>query len=335
MEENVPLAPYTTVRLGGRARYFARCRTSEELKAALSFARGKGLPVHVLGGGSNTVFADAGYSGLVVKNNLTGIDWRAGGLVRAAAGERWDALVEQCVKRGWAGLECLSGIPGSVGAAPVQNAGAYGRQASDFITEVKALDTEKLTEVSLAAGQCGFGYRRSRFKEEDKGRYLITEAAFQLRPGGKADIRYEQLARAAGDNPSLSRARRAVMELRRAKSALALPDDPHARSCGSFFLNPVITRAKFKELTDRHGHIPCFEAGEKVKIPAAWLVEQAGFEKGYRRAGAGVSPRHALALVNYGGTAEELLALAEEIQAAVKDKFGLQLEREPVVVPAA
>lgn len=331
IRENVSLSELTTIGLGGEARYFVSGATVDELKEALLFAREKSLPVHVLGGGSNTVFADQGFAGLVIKVELKGIKFEGEGLVMAAAGEEWEGVVKQCVERDLAGLECLSGVPGLVGAAPVQNLGAYGQQAASVITEVEALDRQSLELVALANKQCQFGYRQSRFKKSGQGRYIITGVTFQLRPGGRPRLEYPELIRAAGRPPTLSTVRRAVLKLRRRKSMIVNPEDPHSRSCGSFFINPLISRDDLARLRKNY-QVPYFEVGDDVKVPAAWLVEQAGFSKGFRQGGVGISLHHALALVNYGGTTKELLALAKKIQTAVKKKFGIELESEPVVV---
>ncbi len=331
VRENVSLAELTTVGLGGKARYFVSGATINELKEALLFAREKNLAVHVLGGGSNTVFADKGFAGLVIKVELKGVEFKGEGLVAAAAGEEWDNIVEQCVKRDLAGLECLSGVPGLVGAAPVQNLGAYGQQAAGVVTEVMALDGQSLELVAFSNRQCQFGYRQSRFKKSDQGRYIITGVTFQLQPGGGPQLKYPELIETAGKSPTLGGVRQAVLKLRRRKSMIVNPEDPHSRSCGSFFVNPLIPRDDLARLRKNY-QVPYFEVGDDVKVPAAWLVEQAGFSKGFRQDGVGISSHHALALVNYGGTTKELLALAEKIQTAVKKKFGIELEREPVVV---
>lgn len=367
LQTGVPLAPRTTIGLGGRARYFAACRTVGQVRAALRYARERGWPLQILGGGSNIVFADAGYAGLVLKVDIAGItfeeqgpkahqpspgdsDRRPGQVdVTAGAGEAWDALVRWSIERDLAGLECLSGIPGSVGATPVQNVGAYGQEVSDTLVSLRAVDQASLEVVSFSGEECRFAYRRSRFKREDRGRYVITEVTLRLERFGRPTLRYPELARYVeaqvgldsleAGRPALEAVRAAVLALRRSKSMLADPDDPDARSVGSFFLNPVLSPAGFRELEARwreaggQGEVPTFPAAGGIKVPAAWLVERAGFPKGYRRGGVGVSDKHALALVNRGGTTGELLALAGEIQERVYERFGARLEVEPVVVP--
>lgn len=351
LQENVPLASHTTIGLGGPARFFFSATGVEEVRQALAWAREEGLPIHILGGGSNTVFADEGYPGLILHIALWGVEFREAGEwveVTAAAGESWDDLVRACVERGLAGIECLSGIPGQVGATPVQNVGAYGQEVAETIVSLVALDRRTLQEVRLSGTECGFAYRRSRFKEEDRGRYVITSVTYRLAVEGRPALRYAELRRYLEERmdpaalesgrPALQAVREAVLALRRKKSMLVDPADPHSRSAGSFFLNPTLSPDRVRRLEERwkalgeKEPLPLFPVPEGVRVPAAWLVEQAGFPRGYRRGGVGLSAHHALALVNYGGTAEELLALAEEIREAVYARFGLWLEIEPEVV---
>ncbi len=352
LQRNVPLAGYTTIGLGGPAACFASCRSVEEVQEALRFAQEEGLPVQVLGGGSNIVFADEGFAGLVLRVALQGVAFGENGdavQVTVAAGEVWDDLVRRCIERDLAGLECLSGIPGSAGATPVQNVGAYGQEVGEVLVSLRALERGTLRLVTLSAEECALGYRQSRFKGPDRGRYIILEVTLRLRPFGPPTLRYPELRRHLEERvrledlpagrPRLETVRQAVLALRRAKSMLADPQDPHARSVGSFFLNPLLSRQEFRALERRwredggQGEVPTFPEGERVKVPAAWLVEQAGFRRGYRRGGVGVSPKHALALVNYGGSTRDLLALAEAIRRGVYARFGLLLEIEPTVVP--
>jgi len=351
LQENVPLSSHTTIGLGGPARFFLSALEVEEIRQALAWARDEGLPVHVLGGGSNTIFADEGYPGLVLHVALRGVEFRPAGEwveVRAAAGEAWDDLVRACVERGLGGLECLSGIPGQVGATPVQNVGAYGQEVAETIVVLEALDRRTLREVRFSGPECGFAYRRSRFREEDRGRYVITSVTYRLAVEGRPAVRYAELRRyleertdlsALGEGrPALQMVREAVLALRRSKSMVVDPADPHSRSAGSFFLNPTLTLDRARRLEERWRALggkeppPLFPSAGGVRVPAAWLVEQAGFPRGYRRGGVGLSAHHALALVNYGGTTGELLALAEEIREAVYARFGLWLEVEPEVV---
>ncbi len=351
---DVPLASYTTLGLGGPAQRFAPVAGLEQLRTALIYALENQLPVCILGGGSNLVFADEGYAGLVIRLGMRGITMQEEGpsvYVSAAAGEPWDDLVQACVDHGLAGIECLSGIPGSVGATPIQNVGAYGQEVSETIVALTALDRRDLQVVEFAGDECGFGYRRSRFKGPDRGRYVVTAVTYRLCPNGRPRVRYPELARYLEDGgdlagladgrPALQAVRKAVLGLRRRKSMLYDPNDPYSRSVGSFFLNPVLSAAQWQRLEERwrgvggDGPIPSFDTPDGVKVPAAWLVEQAGFERGYLRGGVGISVNHALALVNYAGTTRELLKLAAEIREGVADRFGVHLEIEPEVVPYA
>ncbi len=338
IRENEPLAAHTTIGLGGPARYWAEARTLDELRAALAWARERGLRVHVLGGGSNTLFADAGFAGLVLHialRGLTFVEAEDAVLVTAAGGEPWDELVAATVARGLQGLECLSGIPGTAGAAPVQNIGAYGQEVADTLVSLRALDRSSDEEVIFSAAECGFGYRQSRFKGADRGRYIITAVTFRLRRGNVDEVRYAELKQALEPQAppwTPAEVRAAVLNLRRRKSMLVDPADPHARSLGSFFLNPVVPPEHFPRLQRSYPDLPAYPVPEGYKLSAAWLIEQAGFSRGTRRGGVGLSPHHALALVNYGGSTAELLALAREIQERVQALFSVHLEMEPVLV---
>jgi UDP-N-acetylmuramate dehydrogenase len=351
IEEAVPLAPLSTLGVGGRARFFTRVRTRDELRLAVRWAQEHDLPLFPLGDGSNVVFGDDGFPGLVAKMELTGIEWhQEGGRVRvtAAAGEPWDGLVAQAVERECAGIECLSGIPGRVGAAPVQNIGAYGQDLAARLVHVEALDRVTLDDVVLDRQACGMGYRSSFFKTDGPGRRLIVVAVtLDLEHRGAPCLTYGDLARAVRERmsapPRLSDARTAVLDLRRAKSMLSDPDDPCSRSVGSFFVNPVLTpeeRSRAEALARESGTLGTTEGlpaiplpDGRVKIAAAWLIEQVGFRRGERRGAAGLSAKHVLALVNYGdATARDVLALAGEITAKVRRSFGIQLVPEPILV---
>ena len=346
--ENVPLSGYSTIGLGGTARHFALCRSENELLQALEFARARSLRAQILGGGSNTLFADGGFDGIVVKVDLHRTTYRDDGdwcFVTAAAGEDWNAFVRECIHRGLAGLECLSGIPGSVGATPIQNVGAYGQEVGDTIVAVEAIGRESLASVTFNGKECEFGYRQSRFKGKDKDRYLVTAVTFRLQRNGLPSIRYPELRKymeSAIDLGALGAGRaaleavaKAVVALRRKKSMVIDPADPQSKSLGSFFMNPVLTEDAFARLRERCGDVPSFPAEGGIKVPAAWLVEHAGFHRGYALGGAAISANHALALVNLGTTTAELLALARRIQDGVQQHFGVLLEMEPVVVPQA
>src|SRR6266508_6285295 len=350
LREHVPLAPYTTLGLGGPAQYFCECASEAEVRDALALARRRDLRVQIIGGASNVIFADAGFAGLVVKVTVGGVAFRDAGdavVVNAGAGVEWDLLVREAVERGCTGIECLSGIPGTVGGTPIQNVGAYGQEIADTLVAVTCLERERLTRVVLTRDQCELAYRDSRFKRRDRDRYVVLDVTLRLRRGTAPQLRYAELeqavrqrldleALAAGD--AVRVVRETVLGLRRRKSMVLDPTDPNARSVGSFFVNPVLSTDAFDDLVRRwratggDDAVPTFPADGRVKVPAAWLVEHAGFAKGHRHGGAGISTRHALALVNFGGTSAELLALARSIERAVEQRFGIRLEREPVVV---
>ena len=329
--EYTALAPRTTLQLGGSARYFAACETASEIRTALEWARTTALPVQILGGGSNVVFPDEGYAGLVLKIGLQGIEFSID-TATVAAGENWDRFVAECINRDLAGVECLSGIPGLVGATPIQNVGAYGQEVEDSIIEVRALDRQSLEEVTFANAKCDFAYRQSRFKRADRDRYVIMSVTYRLDPSGPAQIRYPELQRQVGGDASLAMVRDVVLALRRSKSMVIDPQDPNSRSVGSFFLNPVIGTDAFATIAKDYPEAPSFPAPNGVKVPAAWLVEHAGFCKGQTQNGVGISDHHALALVNRGGTTRDLLALADEIQTTVAQTFGIGLECEPILI---
>lgn len=343
--EKVPLAPMTTLGVGGPARYFCEARSERDLREALVFAREDDLPLFILGGGSNLVVSDAGFAGLVLKVGVLGITQRSIGSGRVqfdvAAGEEWDAFVAGTVQSRFAGLECLSGIPGTVGGTPIQNVGAYGQEVRDSIREVRGLHIASLENVVLSNAECQFAYRSSRFNTADRGEFVVTGVSFCLEHGGKPKIAYADLQRHFADHagqPTLAQTREAVLEIRRRKAMVIVAGDEDSRSVGSFFKNPVIPEERFVDLADRLSvrglQLPSYPAGEQQrKIPAAWVVEHAGFHKGYRRGPVGISHRHALAIVNRGGaTAAEVVALKNEIQARVRDDFGIELQTEPVFV---
>lgn len=313
----------------------------------LRWAERQALPVRVLGGGSNLVVADRGVEGVVVRLALRGIDVRRNGehvLVEAAAGEPWDPFVECAVAEGWAGVECLSGIPGTVGATPIQNVGAYGQEVAEVVESVSVLDRGSRTVRRVPSAACGFGYRTSVFRRE-ADRVVVLAVTFRLRAGGSPAIRYGELeARLGGraPRPGLGDVRSAVLDLRRAKSMVLEDDDPNRRSVGSFFVNPVLEAEAADRVVRRavetgaaasEGAVPTFLTTDgRVKIPAAWLIEAAGFRKGTRRGAVGLSTAHALALVHHGGgSTRELLALAGDIRRAVHERFDVTLEPEPVV----
>ncbi len=345
--EAVPLAPFTTLEVGGPARYFAEVGDRAELPPLLAWAREQRLPTLVLGGGSNLLIADAGFDGLAlrfaersVKRGLTATV-RDGELrVEAEAGMLWDDLVATCVARGATGIECLSGIPGRVGAAPVQNIGAYGQEVADTLRAVHVIERATGEERHLEAAACGFGYRRSLFREEGRDRYVVIGVEFGLRLGAPRVPTHAQLRDRLGSpthGPSVTDIRDQVLAIRREKSMLHDPTDPNHRSVGSFFLNPVVTVERADEIAQRAGNeqdLPRYPADAGfVKLSAAWLIERAGFEPGYGEGSVGLSTRHSLAIINRGGArAAEILAFARTIQAQVRDAFSVTLELEPLVV---
>lgn len=357
IEENHPLAPLTTLGLGGPARWFARVTTESQLVEAFAWARematgmagemagkissrGQSLPVFILGGGSNLVVADSGFDGLVVQPALRGVTRAFEGdlcLLRAAAGEPWDGFVAEAVALDCAGLECLAGIPGTVGGTPVQNVGAYGQEVAETIHRVRVLDRATLQFHEFSAAECGFAYRQSLFNSTARDRYVVTAVEYALRPGGAPTLRYADLARAfAGQpQPSLAEVADKVRAIRRGKGMLLVAGDPDMQSAGSFFRNPVIAAAEYEDIAARLGtEPPCYPAAVgSVKIPAAWLIERAGFARGFRMGNVAISSRHTLALVNCGnGTTAELLALRDHIAATVEQRFGIRLVMEPVLL---
>jgi UDP-N-acetylmuramate dehydrogenase len=351
---NISLAPFTTFGIGGPARWFVEAATEGQVVEAAAWAREKGVPLFVLGGGSNLLISDAGFDGLVVHVALCGVKAldtpsQLGQLVQriyqVGAGEEWDAFVERTVKENCAGVECLAGIPGSVGGTPVQNVGAYGQEVSSVIERVRAFDLKDRVFVEMAAAECEFSYRRSRFNSTDHGRFTVTRVDYRLTPGGAPTLGYADVRREiasslpAGAQPTLVDVAAAVRRIRRSKGMLLVEGDPDCRSAGSFFKNPIVSEEQFREIAGRGTSPPRFPAGAgpesegRVKIPAAWLIEQAGFHKGYTMGLAAISSRHTLALINSNGaTAADIMALARKVSGAVEARFGIRLEMEPVSV---
>ena len=332
-----PLALRTTLRLGGPARRLVVVGTEADLVDAVRAADAAGEPVLVLGGGSNVVIADEGFDGLVVQVATRGVE-RSGGDLTVAAGEDWDALVAGAVADGLAGIEALSGIPGLVGATPIQNVGAYGQEVAQTVAAVRVLQRSTGEVVTLRPEDCRFTYRHSRFKGNDE--YVVLSVAFGLEPSAASrPVRYAELAARLGVDigaqAPLAEVRQAVLELRRAKGMVLDPRDHDTWSAGSFFTNPVMTREDLDRLLP--ADVPHWDEPDgRVKVSAAWLIERSGFGKGY---GAGearavqVSSKHTLALTNRGsGRTADLLALAREIRAGVRDRFGVELAAEPVFI---
>ncbi len=337
----VPLAPLTTLQIGGPAARMADLDREADVADAVRDADQCQEPLFVLGEGSNVVVADEGFPGLVVRMLLRGIDVRREGdrvVLDVAAGEPWDALVALAVAEGWRGLECMSGIPGLVGGTPIQNVGAYGQEVGETITRVRVFDRTAGAFIDMDRSACGFGYRASVFKRNE--RYIVTSVRFELEVGDSSvPLRYAELTTALSVEPGaqvpLKDARETVVALRRRKGMVVDPQDPESVSAGSFFVNPVVDAARLAAVEAKAGERPPrFDAGDgQFKLAAAWLVERAGFPKGWGAGRVGVSRKHALALVNRGGaTAMELLDAARTIRDGVWAKFGVELEPEPVLV---
>lgn len=347
------LAPRTTFGLGGPARRLLELEREHEVAQAVRELRRSKTPWVVLGGGSNVLVADAGFAGCVVQPRLRGVTRRAAAgepesvELWAAAGEPWSALVADCVAEGLAGLECLGGIPGWVGATPIQNVGAYGQQVSDALTHVRVYDaaTDRIDE--LPASACALRYRHSRFKDADPGRYVILGVGFRLSRQPPARPKHDELRarlETAGEPAPTPRAiHELVLSLRRAKGMVLDADDPESRSAGSFFLNPQLPAAEADAVLQR-AEAAAQQAGRptlphqrlsdgRVKLAAAWLIEQAGFGKGFGGAAVGVSRKHTLAIVHRGGgSARAVLELATEIRRGVHARFGVWLDPEPLLL---
>lgn len=340
VQANIPLAPFTTLGVGGPARWFVRVSTEAELIGAFEWAESEGEKVFVLGGGSNILVADAGFDGLVVKIEIAGVEFdgeNGSVTVKAGAGEDWDRLVQTCVLRGLSGIECLSGIPGTVGGTPVQNVGAYGQEVSETIVSVRCFDRFERRIVELSNAECGFEYRKSIFNTSERDRYVVLSAVYRLILGGEPKVVYKDLLeRFDGVKPTLAATREAVLEIRRSKSMVIDPADPNSRSAGSFFKNPIIDSSLADSIADEIGvdRVPKFVAADgKVKIPAAWLIERAGFSKGFALGNAGISGNHSLAIINRGeATSADIVALKDLIQKTVFDRFGIELHPEPIFV---
>ncbi len=346
LQENILLAPLTTFRLGGPARFFVEANSAADVQEAVAFAESKSLPLFVLGGGSNLVVSDSGWPGLVLKVSIPGIDRRPAEedgkvIFDVGAGEPWDRFVSQAVLAHCAGVECLSGIPGSVGGTPVQNVGAYGQEVSQTIASVEAFDRKDAQIRELCHEACGFNYRSSIFNTSERGRFIILRVAYALTPGGEPHLEYADLQRhfeGRETRPNLAETREAVRHIRARKGMLIVPGDPDCQSAGSFFKNPVLTEQQHADLEKRAAAkgftVPSYPALEKNrKVSAAWLVEKSGFARGYGFGHVGISSKHALAIVNRGGaTAAEVLALKDQIQQRIEEIWAVRLEPEPVMV---
>ncbi len=346
VQENIPLAPLTTFDIGGPARYFVEAKSIGHVQEAVAFARSRDLPLFVLGGGSNLLVSDEGWPGLVLKIAIQGIDQRAGldesgrVLFHVGAGECWDKFVSRAVASRYAGVECLSGIPGSVGGTPVQNVGAYGQEVSETISSVQVIDLKDNQVRELCAEVCGFGYRCSIFNTSERGRFIVLRVTYALTPDGAPRVTYTDLKRhfEGREPPNLAETREAVRHIRALKGMLIVPGDPDSKSAGSFFKNPVLSEEQHEDLKCRAAArgltLPSYPALEtRKKVSAAWLVERSGFARGFGFGRVGISSKHALALVNRGGaTAADVFALKDQIQHRVEEIWGVRLEPEAVLV---
>ena len=338
VSDDTLLATYTTLALGGPAARIVRATNAEEIIAGVQECVREDKPLLLLGGGSNVVISDEGFPGTVmlIRSEGWAVTYDDGEhvLVQVQAGQDWEEFVAATVAQGWSGVECLSGIPGAAGATPIQNVGAYGQEVSQTIESVTVYDRDEGAVSVMSAAECGFQYRNSRFKHND--RWVVLDVTFRLLADPlSGPIAYTELARSLGVQEGhrvpLEHARNAVLELRRGKGMLLDPSDPDTRSAGSFFTNPVLSAAAYTQLEVEPPAWP--GEGGVMKVSAAWLIERAGFTKGYRRGPAAISSKHTLALTNPGdGTAKDLLGLAAEIRDGVHDKFGVTLHPEPVLV---
>jgi UDP-N-acetylmuramate dehydrogenase len=340
-QENQPLAPFTTFGIGGPARYFAEAHTPDDIAEAVSWAEARKLPLFILGGGSNLLVRDTGFNGLVLHILIPGIDHLGNSLFAVGAGESWDTFVDYAVRRDQAGIECLAGIPGSVGGTPVQNVGAYGQEVAETISSVHVYDRLSKEFRVFKKADCHFRYRASRFNTDEPNRYIVSRVDFQLEDRGEPSLRYADLQRRFEDSAeksTLTAVANTVIEIRRGKGMLLEEGNPDSHSAGSFFKNPnvpldVLPRIA-ATLSIQPTTIPNWPAdATTTKLPAAWLLEKAGFTKGFGRGPAGISSRHTLALINRGGaTCVDIERLQNEIIATVQAKFSITLEREPVLI---
>ena len=341
IQQNIPLAPYTTLQIGGPARYFAQVYTEPELVEAVGFARERNLPIFVLGGGSNLLVSDSGFPGLVIHlaihKPLASTD-RDGFLYEAVpAGIEWNDFVLSVCEQGISGIECLAGIPGSLGGTPVQNVGAYGQEVSETINSVRALDLKTMQFVDLSNAECGFAYRRSIFNTTHRDRYIVTAVTFCFDTARTPHLTYADLTRHFAEaQPTPIEVYHAVREIRHSKGMLLVDGEPDCRSAGSFFKNPVVDLGFLDRIASAldiaKEKIPHWPAdNNQIKLPAAWLLERAGFVKGYAMGNVGISSRHTLALINRGNaTSAEIIALRNTIQQKVASLVGIKLEQEPV-----
>jgi len=342
LEENIPLAPFTTLRIGGPARYFARITSEPDLLEAIHFARTHNLPIFTLGGGSNLVIPDEGFPGLILHTTIGSEIRIENGLTKVDAGLDWNAFVLQTCQQGISGIECMAGIPGLVGGSPIQNIGAYGQEVATTIHSVRALDLQTLNFVDLPHAECGFAYRRSIFNSTQRNRYIVTQVAFRFDPEAAPNLTYADLRKHFGAHaaPTPLEIYEAVRQIRATKGMLIDPahPTPDSRSAGSFFKNPIVPAGALtriaRSLSIPEAEIPHWPAAGQIKLPAAWLIERAGFPKGFEFGPVGISTLHTLALINRTATATcaDLLALRDHIITKVAAHFQITLEQEPVTL---
>jgi UDP-N-acetylmuramate dehydrogenase len=338
IRHDVALSPLSTLGVGGTARAFVRAETRSDVIAAHAWAAEHGMHMFVLGGGSNLVIADQGFDGLVLQIGLRGTTFVDSTLIRASAGDVWDDVVAAAVAGGLSGIECLSGIPGSVGGTPIQNVGAYGQEVAETIEEVTVFDRSDGRMETLTRDACEFSYRMSRFKSRDADRFIVCEVSFRLQRG-VATPKYRDVIRYLEEgniaSPDVADLRQAVLAIRRRKGMVLDPGDTDTRSVGSFFMNPVVPVDAQERISSIAGErAPVFVVDSaRAKLPAAWLIERAGFCKGFADGPIAISTKHPLALVNRGGaTAGDVLRLARRIKQQVADRFGVWLVPEPIFV---
>ena len=340
VKEDHPLASLTTFNLGGSAKYYVSVRSQAAFLEALNFAKSRGIPIFILGGGSNILISDNGFDGLVIRNRIKGVTSRAEGYysyVHVGSGEDWQEFVDWCVSEKLQGVECLAGIPGTVGASPVQNVGAYGQEVSETICEIRALEVDTGKPILFSNEDCGFGYRTSIFNSTSDAKYFITGVTFKLKRNGKPSIVHQDLANHLKDacNFTIRHVRDSIIDIRGSKGLLVRKGHERFRCAGSFFKNPILLAERSREIEEGLQKVGArayrswpMGMGE-IKISAAALVQSAGFRQGYRKGNVGLSPKHTLVIIAYQrATAQEVIEFAEEIQGKVKEKFDILLRPE-------
>ena len=338
IQEQIHLAPHTTLRIGGPARFYAEITSEADLLEALAFADFRSLPVFILGGGSNLLVPDTGFEGMVLHLAITGAFVSNENLLEVPAGTEWDTLVLTLCRQGRSGIECLAGIPGLVGGAPIQNIGAYGQEAAEIIHSVRAYNRQNREFVVLPRAACRFAYRSSLFNTTARNRYIVTSVTFELNPAAKPNLTYADLRNhfAPGATPTPMEVYEAVRQIRAAKGMLLVEGDPDCRSAGSFFKNPIVPPHALTPIAANlaipEASIPRYPApAGNIKLPAAWLLDQAGFRKSFTLGEAGISSKHTLALINRGhATYADIVRLRTLIVETVQTRFGIHLEQEPV-----